>query len=84
MARLNTAASIFDASNKGDKLALIIMNEVINWFGIGISNIILMYDPQIMIVQGIFTKAGKYFLESSSGNTNGNRWSGYAFLVISI
>jgi predicted NBD/HSP70 family sugar kinase/predicted transcriptional regulator len=56
--------SIFDASNKGDKLALIIMNEVINWFGIGISNIILMYDPQIMIVQGIFTKAGKYFLES--------------------
>jgi len=55
---------IFDASNKGDKLALIIMDEVINWFGIGVSNIILMYDPQIMIIQGIFTKAGKYFLEN--------------------
>jgi len=56
--------SIFDASNKGDRLALIVMDEVINWFGIGVSNIILMYDPQIMIIQGIFTKAGKYFLEN--------------------
>ena len=55
---------IFDASNKGDKLASDIMDDVINWFGIGISNIILMYDPQIMIIQGIFTKAGKYFLEN--------------------
>ncbi len=55
---------IFDASNKGDKLASDIMDDVINWFGIGISNIILMYDPQIMIIQGIFTKAGEYFLEN--------------------
>jgi len=55
---------VFDASNKGDKLALDLMNDVINWFGIGISNIILMYDPQIVIIQGIFTKAGEYFLES--------------------
>jgi len=55
---------IFDASNKGDSLALELMNDAINWFGIGISNIILMYDPQIMIIQGIFTKAGKYFLKN--------------------
>ena len=55
---------IFDALDKKDKLALEIMTDVINWFGIGISNIILMYDPQIVIIQGIFTKAGDYFLES--------------------
>jgi len=55
---------IFDASNKGDRLALSLMDDMINWFGIGISNIILMYDPQIMIIQGIFTKAGEYFLEN--------------------
>ncbi|MDD3818855.1 MAG: ROK family transcriptional regulator [Actinomycetota bacterium] len=55
---------IFDALDKKDKLALEIMNDVINWFGIGISNIILMYDPQVVIIQGIFTKAGDYFLES--------------------
>jgi len=55
---------IFDASNKGDKLALDLMNNAINWFGIGISNIILMYDPQIVIIQGIFTEAGEYFFEN--------------------
>ncbi len=56
--------SIFNASNKEDSLALVLMDEIINWFGIGVSNIILMYDPQVMIIQGIFSKAGKYFLES--------------------
>jgi len=55
---------VFDASNKGDKLASDFMDDVIDWFGIGISNIILMYDPQIVIIQGIFTKAGEYFLEN--------------------
>lgn len=58
------AYDIFDASNKGDKLALNLMDDIINWFGIGISNIILMYDPQITIIQGIYTKAGDYFLEN--------------------
>ncbi len=56
--------SIFDASNDQDKLALDLMDDAINWFGIGISNIILMYDPQIVIIQGIFTKAGEYFLKN--------------------
>ncbi len=56
--------TIFDASNNGDRLALYLMNDVINWFGIGISNIILVYDPQIVIIQGIFTKAGDYFIKS--------------------
>ncbi|MBE3115341.1 MAG: ROK family protein [Actinobacteria bacterium] len=57
-------SDVFDASNKGDRLALYLMNDAINWFGIGVSNIILMYDPQIVIIQGIFAKAGEYFLEN--------------------
>ena len=57
-------SDVFTASNKGDKLALDLMNNAIKWFGIGISNIILMYDPQIVIIQGIFIKAGEYFLEN--------------------
>ena len=61
---LNEIYDVFDASNKGDRLALSLMDDMINWFGIGISNIILMYDPQIIIIQGIFTKAGEYFLEN--------------------
>jgi predicted NBD/HSP70 family sugar kinase len=61
---------IFDASNQGDRLALSLMDDMINWFGIGISNIILMYDPQITIIQGIFTKAGEYFLENLKEKIN--------------
>jgi len=57
-------SDVFTASNKGDELALDLMNDAIKWFGIGISNIILMYDPQIVIIQGIFTKAGEYFIEN--------------------
>ena len=61
---------IFDASNKGDKFAIDLIDEIVKWFGIGISNIILMYDPQIIIIQGIYAKAGKYFLQNLIKKTN--------------
>ncbi len=53
---------VFIASNNSDKLACEIMDDVIWWYSIGISNLILSYDPEIIIIQGIFTKAGDYFL----------------------
>lgn len=54
---------IFDASNNGDALAIQLMDEVIKWFNIGLSNIIIMYDPKTIIIHGIYSKAGKYFLD---------------------
>lgn len=56
--------NVFNASNRGDELACIIMDDIIKWFAIGMSNIILMYDPQTIIIRGIFIKAGKYFLDN--------------------
>ena len=56
--------NIFNASAKGDRLALELMDDATNWFAIGMSNIILLYDPQTVVIQGIFSKAGKYFLDS--------------------
>lgn len=56
--------TIFNAANEGDKLARVVMDDVIKWFGIGISNIILMYDPQVVIIQGIFTGAGSYLMNN--------------------
>ncbi|MFO7929599.1 MAG: ROK family protein [Candidatus Humimicrobiaceae bacterium] len=55
---------IFQAAEKKDKLALTIMDDVIKWFSIGLSNIILLYDPEIVVIQGIFSKAGNYFIKS--------------------
>jgi len=61
---------IFDASKKGDMLALGLMDDVTSWFAIGISNIILLYDPQMIVIQGIFAKAGKYFIENLRKKVN--------------
>jgi predicted NBD/HSP70 family sugar kinase len=61
---------IFDALKKKDKLAIELIDDVINWFSIGISNIILTNDPQIVVIQGIFTKAGKYFLDNLKEKIN--------------
>jgi len=54
---------IFDSSNKGDGFARGLIDDVANWFAIGISNMILMYDPELIVIQGIYDSAGKYFLE---------------------
>ena len=53
---------IFEASNKNDKFARELIDDVVKWFAIGFSNMILMYDPEIIIIQGIYSKAGDYFL----------------------
>ncbi len=61
---------VFKAADHGDNLALAIMNEQIEWFVIGISNIILMYDPRLIIIGGVFTQAGNYFLENLRNKIN--------------
>ncbi len=53
---------IFSASNVGDPFAMELMDEVIDWFAIGISNSYAIYDPDLIVLQGVFTGAGDYFL----------------------
>jgi len=53
---------IFEAYKKNDKLVVFAMNDIINWFAVGISNIILIYDPQVIVIYGIYTRAGENFL----------------------
>jgi predicted NBD/HSP70 family sugar kinase len=54
--------SIFTASNAGDPLAAAVMDEASRWFAIGISNLILAYDPEMIVIQGVFVHAGDFFL----------------------
>lgn len=65
-----TAEAIFDAANRGDILARELMDDIIAWFAVGFSNVIVMYDPEIIIIQGIYTKAGDYFLENLRQRVN--------------
>ena len=53
---------IFEAYNKNDKLVNYAMNDIINWFAVGLSNIILIYDPQVIVIHGVYTQAGDSFL----------------------
>ena len=62
--------NVFDAANNNDRFACSIMDEVIMWFAIGLSNIIVMYDPEILILHGIYTKAGDYFINKLRENVN--------------
>jgi len=55
---------IFKASNDGDRFAGELIDDAVKWFAIGFSNMILMYDPEIIIIQGIYSKAGDYFLNN--------------------
>lgn len=53
---------IFESSNVGDKFAQELIDDVVKWFAIGFLNMVLMCDPEIIIIQGIYAKAGDYFL----------------------
>jgi predicted NBD/HSP70 family sugar kinase len=53
---------IFNSSNQGDRFSRQLISNVVNWFAIGISNMILMYDPELIVIQGIYEKAGDFFI----------------------
>ncbi len=53
---------IFEAYKNGDELVSVVMDDIIEWFAIGLSNIILIFDPQMIVIHGIYTKAGNKFL----------------------
>jgi predicted NBD/HSP70 family sugar kinase len=58
-----TVDDIIRASNQNDAWAKSLIDEVIKWFAIALSNLNLMYDPDLVILQGVYTRAGDYFLQ---------------------
>jgi len=54
---------IFSAYRDKDSLTIKAVDEILNWFAIGLSNIILIYDPQVIVIHGVYTKAGDEFLK---------------------
>ncbi|HCM27024.1 MAG TPA: ROK family protein [Treponema sp.] len=51
----------FEAAEAGDVLARLLMDNVINWFARGFSNLITIFDPEMIIVEGDYAAAGQYF-----------------------
>ncbi|NQT59760.1 MAG: ROK family transcriptional regulator [Bacteroidetes bacterium] len=61
---------IFTAAHKQDALALEIFNDICQWFAVGINNIIMVNDPELIVLQGIFNTGGDFFLNCLRGKIN--------------
>ncbi len=64
-----TEHDVFDAANRGDPSAVKILDDITYWFAIAISNLIMAHDPEIIIIHGIYTGAGDFFLERVTKKT---------------
>lgn len=49
------------ACREGDHLARTLMSGIVNWLAIGLSNINLIYFPELIILEGDYGKAGPWF-----------------------
>ena len=61
---------IFESANNGDKLARELVDNIIRWYAIACSNIIMMIDPELIVIQGIYARAGAYFLDNLKQQVN--------------
>lgn len=53
-----TAQTVFDASKRGDRLALDVVRDTAHFLGVGISNLINIFNPDIFVIAGGVTQAG--------------------------
>ena len=57
------AKDVFDAANQSDDLANIIVNNVAYYLATGIVNLLVILDPEMIILGGGIMQAGEWFLE---------------------
>ena len=54
---------LFDNFNKEDELAGFIVEKMIYWFGMGLSNLVCAYDPELIIIHGKYLSLNDIFFE---------------------
>jgi predicted NBD/HSP70 family sugar kinase len=54
---------ICDLAVKGDAFCGSLIDDVARWFLVGLGNVIMVNDPELIIIQGQYVKAGAGFLE---------------------
>ena len=53
-----TAQTVFEASKRGDALALEVVRDTAHFLGVGVSNLINIFNPDIFVIAGGVTQAG--------------------------
>lgn len=58
-----TAQTVFDASKHGDAVALEVVRDTAHFLGVGISNLINIFNPDTFVVAGGVTQAGELLFD---------------------
>ena len=57
-------ADLFAAAEAGDELGQVVMRYAARWFAVSLRQLLFLADPDIIIIQGDYAKAGGYFLQT--------------------
>jgi predicted NBD/HSP70 family sugar kinase len=55
--------TVCDLAVKGDAFCTSLVEDAARWFIVGLGNIIMVNDPELIVIQGLYLKAGSWFLE---------------------
>ena len=58
-----TAQTVFEASKKGDAVALEVVRDTAHFLGVGISNLINIFNPDTFVIAGGVTQAGELLFD---------------------
>jgi glucokinase len=58
-----TAQTVYDAAKKGDAIALDVVRDTARFLGIGIANLLNVFNPDVVVVAGGVTHAGDALFE---------------------
>jgi glucokinase len=58
-----TAATVFEASKREDRVALEVVRDTAHFLGVGVSNLINIFNPDVFVIAGGVTQAGELLFE---------------------
>ncbi len=59
-----TAKMVADAANNGDELALNVFKRAMEYIGIGIANLVNLFNPEMIVIGGGVSMAGDIFFDN--------------------
>lgn len=57
-------ADVAEAADAGDAFARTVIDWAAGYFALAVNNIMQVCDPELVLIQGAYAQAGRYFLES--------------------
>jgi glucokinase len=61
-----TAPAVFAAASQGDAVALSVLQHAVHYLGMGLVNVVNMFNPEVIVIGGGVAEAGETFLSPLS------------------